>query len=80
MEGPESALELSLASTAGKALTFLPRQARYFHSEEQGSGPHLALTWRVVISYGDRIMLKNKENNKRLQKGALNEGCRRGDG
>lgn len=80
MEGPELALELSLASTAGEALTFLLRQARYFHFEEQGSGPRLALTWRVIISYGNRIMLKSKEDNKRRQKGALNEGCRRDDG
>lgn len=74
------ALELSLASTAGEALTFLLRQARYFHFEEQGSGPRLALTWRVIISYDNRIMLKNKVKNNRRQKGALNEGCRCGDG
>lgn len=80
MEGPVLALRLSLASTVGEALTFLLRQARCFHFEEQGSVPRLALTWRVIISYGNRIMLKNKVKNKRRQKGALNERCRRGDG
>lgn len=60
MEGLELVLGLLLASTAGKALTFLLRQARYFHFEEQGSGPRLALTWRVVFSYGNEDMLKSK--------------------
>jgi len=80
VEGQELALELLLASTAGGALTFLLRQARYFHFEEQGSGPRLALTWRVVFIYGIGNMLKIKRRISDGKRGGLNEGCRRGDG